>query len=182
MLEMFEKDDTDMQAPSLDSVPMVQYETLRKEFEMLQERLSQAQASLEASGVSEKWERIILAVLCYIAFPVRQNSSQFAGSLVLKCIGAHLSKFQITSAKLHLNSKNTDVLCCTPFTKTACTNDNRCKKGAGCHIWNQYLMCATDCHEEADNLNSRKCSVTCQQLGGATWVTLSGLDQKQLLY
>uniref|UniRef100_A0A3Q2ZDK4 Ankyrin repeat domain 24 n=1 Tax=Kryptolebias marmoratus TaxID=37003 RepID=A0A3Q2ZDK4_KRYMA len=49
MLEMFEKDDTDMQAPSLDSVPMVQYETLRKEFETLQECFSQAQASLEAS-------------------------------------------------------------------------------------------------------------------------------------
>ncbi|XP_024859676.1 ankyrin repeat domain-containing protein 24 isoform X3 [Kryptolebias marmoratus] len=54
MLEMFEKDDTDMQAPSLDSVPMVQYETLRKEFETLQECFSQAQASLEASKVSEE--------------------------------------------------------------------------------------------------------------------------------
>lgn len=62
MLEMFEKDDTDMQAPSLDSVPMVQYETLRKEFETLQERLSQAQASLEASGASEKWDRFILDI------------------------------------------------------------------------------------------------------------------------
>ncbi|XP_041861299.1 LOW QUALITY PROTEIN: ankyrin repeat domain-containing protein 24 [Melanotaenia boesemani] len=54
MLEMFEKDDTDMQATSLDSVPMAQYETLRKEFETLQERLSQAQASEEASSVTEE--------------------------------------------------------------------------------------------------------------------------------
>uniref|UniRef100_A0A3B5LMX4 Ankyrin repeat domain 24 n=1 Tax=Xiphophorus couchianus TaxID=32473 RepID=A0A3B5LMX4_9TELE len=57
MLEMFEKDDTDMQTTSSDSVPMTQYETLRKEFEALQERFSQAQASLEeeqlASSQSE---------------------------------------------------------------------------------------------------------------------------------
>ncbi|XP_060934755.1 ankyrin repeat domain-containing protein 24 [Limanda limanda] len=45
MLEMFEKDDTDMQTSSPDSVPLAQYETLRKEFESLKERLSQAQAS-----------------------------------------------------------------------------------------------------------------------------------------
>ncbi|KAM4547835.1 uncharacterized protein ankrd24 isoform 2-T2 [Odontesthes bonariensis] len=54
MLEMFEKDDTDMQATSSDSVPLVQYETLRKEFEALQERLSQAQALEEASSVAEE--------------------------------------------------------------------------------------------------------------------------------
>ncbi|XP_054458975.1 ankyrin repeat domain-containing protein 24 [Anoplopoma fimbria] len=53
MLEMFEKDDTDMQTSSSDFVPIVQYETLRKEFEVLQERLSQAQASEEASSVAE---------------------------------------------------------------------------------------------------------------------------------
>ncbi|XP_042339676.1 ankyrin repeat domain-containing protein 24 [Plectropomus leopardus] len=53
MLEMFEKDDTDMQTSS-DFVPIVQYETLRKEFEALQERLSQAQASDEASSVAEE--------------------------------------------------------------------------------------------------------------------------------
>ncbi|XP_068447683.1 ankyrin repeat domain-containing protein 24 [Clinocottus analis] len=53
MLEMFEKDDTDMQSSSADFVPIVQYETLRKEFEVLQERLSQAQASDEASSVAE---------------------------------------------------------------------------------------------------------------------------------
>ncbi|XP_068563335.1 ankyrin repeat domain-containing protein 24 [Cebidichthys violaceus] len=53
MLEMFEKDDTDMQSSSSDFVPIVQYETLRKEFEVLQERLSQAQASGEASSVAE---------------------------------------------------------------------------------------------------------------------------------
>ncbi|KAM6921983.1 uncharacterized protein ankrd24 [Xenentodon cancila] len=45
MLEMFEKDDTDMQATSPDCVPIAQYETLRKEFEALQERFSQEQAS-----------------------------------------------------------------------------------------------------------------------------------------
>ncbi|KAM3619910.1 uncharacterized protein V6R79_015672 [Siganus canaliculatus] len=54
MLEMFEKDDTDMQAPSSDFVPIAQYETLRKEFESLQERFSQAQASDEASSVAEE--------------------------------------------------------------------------------------------------------------------------------
>nr|XP_054586064.1 ankyrin repeat domain-containing protein 24 isoform X2 [Nothobranchius furzeri] len=54
MLEMFEKDDTDMQAAGPDSVPLVQYETLRKEFEVIQERLSQAQASLEDSRVAEE--------------------------------------------------------------------------------------------------------------------------------
>ncbi|XP_049443768.1 ankyrin repeat domain-containing protein 24 isoform X4 [Epinephelus fuscoguttatus] len=54
MLEMFEKDDTDMQTSSSDFVPIAQYETLRKEFEALQERLSQAQASDEASSVAEE--------------------------------------------------------------------------------------------------------------------------------
>ncbi|XP_034002214.1 ankyrin repeat domain-containing protein 24 isoform X1 [Trematomus bernacchii] len=54
MLEMFEKDDTDMQTSSTDFVPIVQYETLRKEFEVLQERLSAAQASDEASSVAEE--------------------------------------------------------------------------------------------------------------------------------
>ncbi|KAL6107858.1 ankrd24 [Pungitius sinensis] len=53
MLEMFEKDDTDMQSSSSDFVPIVQYETLRKEFEALQERLSQVQASDEASNAAE---------------------------------------------------------------------------------------------------------------------------------
>ncbi|KAF3690973.1 Ankyrin repeat domain-containing protein 24 [Channa argus] len=54
MLEMFEKDDTDMQISSSDYVPLAQYETLRKEFEALQERLSQAQASDEASSMAEE--------------------------------------------------------------------------------------------------------------------------------
>ncbi|XP_039463107.1 ankyrin repeat domain-containing protein 24 isoform X1 [Oreochromis aureus] len=54
MLEMFEKDDTDMQTSSSDFVPLVQYETLRKEYETLQERFSQAQASAEASSVEEQ--------------------------------------------------------------------------------------------------------------------------------
>ena len=54
MLEMFEKDDTDMQTSSLDSVPVAQYETLRKEFESLQERLSQAQASHESCSVADE--------------------------------------------------------------------------------------------------------------------------------
>ncbi|KAM9762679.1 uncharacterized protein ankrd24 [Menidia menidia] len=52
MLETFEKDDTDMQAASSVSVPLVQYETLRKEFEALQDRLSQARALEEASSVA----------------------------------------------------------------------------------------------------------------------------------
>ncbi|XP_045905179.1 ankyrin repeat domain-containing protein 24 isoform X2 [Micropterus dolomieu] len=54
MLEMFEKDDTDMQTSSTDFVPIVQYDTLRKELEALQERFSQAQASDEVSSVAEK--------------------------------------------------------------------------------------------------------------------------------
>ncbi|XP_039984725.1 ankyrin repeat domain-containing protein 24 [Xiphias gladius] len=54
MLEMFEKDDTDMQTSNPDSIPLAQYETLRKEFEALQERLSQAQASDEASSMAEE--------------------------------------------------------------------------------------------------------------------------------
>lgn len=54
MLEMYEKDDTDMQMSSTDSVPLAQYETLRKEFEALQERFSQAQALDEASSVAEE--------------------------------------------------------------------------------------------------------------------------------
>uniref|UniRef100_A0A3Q3R816 Uncharacterized protein n=1 Tax=Monopterus albus TaxID=43700 RepID=A0A3Q3R816_MONAL len=54
MLEMFEKDDTDMQTSSPDFVPLAQYETLMKEFEALQERFSQAQASDEASSVAEE--------------------------------------------------------------------------------------------------------------------------------
>ncbi|XP_008405191.1 ankyrin repeat domain-containing protein 24 isoform X5 [Poecilia reticulata] len=54
MMEMFEKDDTDMQTTSSDSVPVTQYETLRKEFEALQEHFSQAQASLEAYSVSDE--------------------------------------------------------------------------------------------------------------------------------
>lgn len=56
MLEMFEKDDTDMQSSSTDFVPLVQYETLRKEFEALQERLSQLQSLDEASSVAEERE------------------------------------------------------------------------------------------------------------------------------
>ena len=54
MLEMFEKDDTDMQSSSPDFVPVVQYETLRKELESLQDRLSEAQASQEASSNAEE--------------------------------------------------------------------------------------------------------------------------------
>lgn len=54
MLEMFEKDDTDMQASSSDSVPLVQYETLRKELEDLQERFAQAQACHEVSSMAEE--------------------------------------------------------------------------------------------------------------------------------
>lgn len=49
MLEMFEKDDTNMQSSSSDFVPMEQYETLRREFEALQERLSQA-SSMAGEG------------------------------------------------------------------------------------------------------------------------------------
>ncbi|MED6269580.1 hypothetical protein CHARACLAT_000868 [Characodon lateralis] len=54
MLEMFEKDDTDMQTTGPDSVPITQYETLRKEFEALQERFSEAQASVEACSISDE--------------------------------------------------------------------------------------------------------------------------------
>ncbi|XP_077441294.1 uncharacterized protein ankrd24 [Vanacampus margaritifer] len=54
MLEMFEKDDTDMQSPGADFVPVAQYETMRKEFEALQERFSQAQMSNGESGEVEE--------------------------------------------------------------------------------------------------------------------------------
>lgn len=54
MLEMYEKDDTDMQASSSDSVPIAQYETLRKELEELQERFSKAQASDDATSAAEE--------------------------------------------------------------------------------------------------------------------------------
>ncbi|XP_034035688.1 ankyrin repeat domain-containing protein 24 [Thalassophryne amazonica] len=54
MLEMYEKDDTDMQSSTTDVVPLTQYETLRKEFVVLQERFSQAQASDEAASVAEE--------------------------------------------------------------------------------------------------------------------------------
>ena len=53
MLEMFEKDDTDMQSSSPDVVPTERYETLRKEYESLQERYAQAQASDGASSLAE---------------------------------------------------------------------------------------------------------------------------------
>lgn len=45
MLEMFEKDDTNLQTSSQDFVPIAQYETIRTELEALQERFAQAQAS-----------------------------------------------------------------------------------------------------------------------------------------
>ncbi|XP_052446278.1 ankyrin repeat domain-containing protein 24 isoform X1 [Carassius gibelio] len=53
MLEMFDKDDTDMQGSGPDFVPAAQYESLRREFEELQEKYSRAQASTEASSVAE---------------------------------------------------------------------------------------------------------------------------------
>ncbi|XP_029607892.1 ankyrin repeat domain-containing protein 24 [Salmo trutta] len=52
MLEMFEKDDPDMQTTGPDFVPTALYDSLRKEFEALQERYSQAQASAEASSMA----------------------------------------------------------------------------------------------------------------------------------
>lgn len=52
MLEMFEKDDTDMQTSGPDFVPTALYDSLRKEFEALQERYCQAQASAEASSMA----------------------------------------------------------------------------------------------------------------------------------
>ncbi|KAM9795793.1 uncharacterized protein ankrd24 [Syngnathus typhle] len=54
MLEMFEKDDTNMESPGADFVPIAQYETIRKEFEALQERFSLAQAANEESGEVEE--------------------------------------------------------------------------------------------------------------------------------
>lgn len=52
MLEMFEKDDPDMQTTGPDFVPTALYDSLRKEFEALQERYCQAQASAEASSMA----------------------------------------------------------------------------------------------------------------------------------
>ncbi|KAM6962423.1 uncharacterized protein ankrd24 [Aplochiton taeniatus] len=53
MLEMFEKDDTDMQSSSPDFVPTAQYDSLRKELEALQERHFQAQTSAESSSMAD---------------------------------------------------------------------------------------------------------------------------------
>ncbi|XP_042605488.1 ankyrin repeat domain-containing protein 24 [Cyprinus carpio] len=53
MLEMFEKDDTAMQSSGPDFVPTAQYESLRREFEELQEKYSRGQASTEASSIAE---------------------------------------------------------------------------------------------------------------------------------
>eukprot|EP00063_Salmo_salar_P096386 XP_014071221.1 PREDICTED: ankyrin repeat domain-containing protein 24-like [Salmo salar] len=52
MLEMFEKDDTDMQTSGPDFVPTALYDSLRREFEALQEHYSQARASAEASSMA----------------------------------------------------------------------------------------------------------------------------------
>ncbi|XP_041912353.1 ankyrin repeat domain-containing protein 24 [Alosa sapidissima] len=53
MLEMFEKDDTNMETSGPDFVPTVLYESLRKEYEELQEKYSCAQAAAEASSIDE---------------------------------------------------------------------------------------------------------------------------------
>ncbi|XP_031431249.1 ankyrin repeat domain-containing protein 24 [Clupea harengus] len=53
MLEMFETDDTNMQSSGPDFVPTVLYESLRKEFEELQEKYSRAQAAAEGSSIEE---------------------------------------------------------------------------------------------------------------------------------
>lgn len=65
MLETFEKDDTDMQSSGPDFVPTVLYDSLRKEFDELQERYSQAQAVAEASSVTGEQG--------YIRLPLAEN-------------------------------------------------------------------------------------------------------------
>uniref|UniRef100_A0AAY5KA30 Ankyrin repeat domain 24 n=2 Tax=Esox lucius TaxID=8010 RepID=A0AAY5KA30_ESOLU len=52
MLEMFEKDDTDMQTSGPDFVPVALYDSLRREFDALQERYSQAQGSAETPSMA----------------------------------------------------------------------------------------------------------------------------------
>ncbi|XP_072516377.1 uncharacterized protein ankrd24 isoform X1 [Salminus brasiliensis] len=54
MLEMFEKDDTDIQSSGPDSVPVAQYDSLRREFEELQEKYARAQAATEGSSIAEE--------------------------------------------------------------------------------------------------------------------------------
>ncbi|KAL2090296.1 hypothetical protein ACEWY4_014984 [Coilia grayii] len=54
MLEMFEKDDTNMQSSSPDFVPTVVYDSLRKEFEELQEKYARAQAAVEGSSIGSE--------------------------------------------------------------------------------------------------------------------------------
>ncbi|KAL7866673.1 hypothetical protein AOLI_G00144870 [Acnodon oligacanthus] len=54
MLEMFEKDDTDIQSSGPDFVPVAQYDSLRREFEELQEKYSRAQAAAEGSSIAEE--------------------------------------------------------------------------------------------------------------------------------
>ncbi|XP_028299345.1 ankyrin repeat domain-containing protein 24 isoform X2 [Gouania willdenowi] len=63
MLEMFEKDDTDTQASSSDFVSIAQYETLRKEFESLQERLSDAQSLEDAPSMPAEKETSLKEVV-----------------------------------------------------------------------------------------------------------------------
>ncbi|XP_051549355.1 ankyrin repeat domain-containing protein 24-like [Myxocyprinus asiaticus] len=53
MLEMFEKDDKDMQSSGPDFVPTAQYESLRRELEELQEKYSRSHAATEASITAE---------------------------------------------------------------------------------------------------------------------------------
>lgn len=54
MLEMFEKDDTDIQSSGPDFVPVAQYESLTREFEELQEKYSRAQAAAEGSSIADE--------------------------------------------------------------------------------------------------------------------------------
>ncbi|XP_026881569.2 ankyrin repeat domain-containing protein 24 isoform X9 [Electrophorus electricus] len=52
MLEMFEKDDTDLQSSGPDFVPTALYDSLRREFEELQDKYSRAQAAIEGSSIA----------------------------------------------------------------------------------------------------------------------------------
>uniref|UniRef100_A0A4W5Q7H3 Ankyrin repeat domain 24 n=1 Tax=Hucho hucho TaxID=62062 RepID=A0A4W5Q7H3_9TELE len=64
MLEMFEKDDTDMQTSGPDFVPTALYDSLRREFEALQEHYSQAQASAEASSMAGEQGTDVCCLFC----------------------------------------------------------------------------------------------------------------------
>ncbi|KAF6726419.1 Ankyrin repeat domain-containing protein 24 [Oryzias melastigma] len=111
MLEMFEKDDTDMQATSTDSVPLAQYQTLRKEYEVLQERLAQEQASDGDSTAAEE-PKLMNPEGKYLVFQVQREalfhkSERQAAESQLVAVQQRLSELQAQSS--HIQELHKDI-------------------------------------------------------------------------